>query len=194
MTPTAPFAFPGKILILFQPTDMIVRINPSLIFVGKNMFRLTASNLGNPHFIGILRTVQLLDKQFVAIRYKFHTWNIVVSRISRNINPGCCSAIHRYITHLYGRIGCSSLRIREMKNLRIQRIHIIDHIEYSSSFSITLPISYVLTIRTPTKTIPASKLFLIHPVECSIDYGFTAIRCQLLNRLRSEIFYINIIF
>ena len=145
-----------------------VRVQPCCICVGEDILRCRATDAGDPYFVRVLRTVHLLDEQFVASGDKLHTGNVVVSRIAGNLYPGCRSPGCRKIAHFDCRVRAACLRIREMQDGRVDGIHIIDDVEHPRSFCVALPVGDILSVRTPSETVAAGEFFFIHPVECTV--------------------------
>ena len=193
MAITTTFAFPSKILVTFQPMDIVVGFYPCLVCIRKDMNRIVFTNLGNPYLIGILLTIHLLDKQFVACRDELHARNIIVAGITRDINPCSSTTFYRYITHLYCRIGSTSLRIRETLDSRIDRIYIINNVKPTGTIGITLPISDELAVRTLTETVTTTEFFFVYPVECTVYNLFIAILSQLKNGTIRQCFHIDVV-
>ena len=175
MTPSAAFTFPGEKLVILQPQDVVVRIQPCGIFVGKDIFRCGAADSGDPYFVGILFPVQLLDEQFIAFRDKIHAGDVIVAGISGDIDPGSCSSFSRDVSYFYGRIGSTGFRIGKMLDGWIDGVYIIDNIEYTCPFRVALPVGYVLTVRTPAETVAAAEFFFIYPVERAVYNCLTSI-------------------
>ena len=157
------------------------------------MSRIGFANLGNPYLIGILLTVHLLDEQLVASRNELHARDVVVACVTRDIDPCSCTTISRYITHLYGRVGSTCLRIREAMDSRIDGIYIINNIEPTGTIGIALPISNVLAVRTPTETVTATELFFVHPVEGTVHNLLTTVLGYLNHRTVCNGFYIDVV-
>ena len=193
VAPSAPFAFPGEILVVFQPLDIIVRVQPCRIFVCKDILRGCAADLGDPYFVGILFPVQLLDEQLIAFGDEVHTRDIVVAGISGNVDPGRCSSCCRDVSDFYGRVGSSCFRIGEMKDSGIDGIDVVDDIEYAGSFRIALPVSDVFAVRTPAETVAATEFLFIYPVECTVYDGLASVAGQLGDFAGVYVFHIYII-
>ena len=193
VTITATFAFPSKILVTLQPMDVVVGFHPCLVGIGKDVNRMVVANLGNPYLVGILFAVHLLDKEFVAFRDELHARNVVVAGITRNVDPGSGTTISRYITHLYGRVGSTCLRIREALDGRVDGIHIIYNVEPASTIGIALPISDELAVRAPTETVTTIEFFFVYPVESTVYYLFVSILGYLNNRTIGQCLYIDVV-
>ena len=193
MAPSVAFALPGEPGVVLQPLDIVVRVQPCCICVGEDILRCRATDAGDPYFVRVLRTVHLLDEQFVASGDKLHTGNVVVSRIAGNLYPGCRSPGCRKIAHFDCRVRAACLRIREMQDGRVDGIHIIDDVEHSRSFCVALPVGDILSVRAPSETVAAGEFFFIHPVECTVHDRLAPVMGQLSDLAGSDIFYIYII-
>ena len=193
MAPSVAFAFPGKPGVVLQPLDIVVRVQPCSIGVGEDILRCSAADTGDPDFVRILRTVHLLDEQLVASGYKFHAGNVVVARITGNLDPGSRSSGCWKIAHFDRRVRTAGFRIREMQDCRVDGIHVIDDVEHSRSFRVALPVGDILSVRAPAETVAAGKFFFIHPVERTVHDRQVPVMGQLRDLAGSNIFYIYII-
>ena len=193
MTPAASFTLPCKVSIILQPGHLVVRFHPCGICFCQDILRSTASDGSNPHFVRILWTVHLLDKQIIAFRYKIHSHDIILTRITGQINPCSLSTGSCYVSHLNRRVRSSGLRIRETKDFRIKRIDIVDNVKPSGAFRIALPVGYVLAVGTPAETVTAGKFFFIHPVECTVHNRIASVAGQLYNLPVGNMLHIDIV-
>ena len=193
MAPSVAFALPGEPGVVLQPLNIVVRVQPCSIGVGKDVLRCGTADAGDPDFVRVLRTVHLLDEQLVASGDKLHTGNIVVPRITGNLDPGCCSPGYWKIAHFDRRVRAAGFRIREMQDGRVDGIHIIDDVEHTRSFRVALPVGDILSVRAPSETVAAGEFFFIHPVECTVHDRLAPVIGQLRDLAGSDIFYIYII-
>ena len=193
MAPSVAFALPGEPSIVLQPLDIVVRVQPCCICVGEDILRCRATDAGDPYFVRVLRTVHLLDKQFVASGDKLHTGNVVVSRIAGNLYPGCRSPGCRKIAHFDRRVRAACLRIREMQDGWVDGIHIIDDVEHPRSFCVALPVGDILSVRAPSETVAAGEFLLINPVESAVHDLLVTIVSKLFDIACGYILHIYII-
>jgi len=193
MAITAAFALPSEVLVVLQPMDVVVGFQPGCIRIGKDVGRLGTAYLDGPHLVGILRTVHLLDKEFIASGDELHTRDIMFTGITGNVHPSSGATFYRYITYLDGRIGGTCLRIRETLDGRVECIYVVDDVEPARTFRIALPIGNVFAVGAPTETVTATELFFIHPVEGTVYNQVTAIGCQRSHFAVSQVFGIDVV-
>ena len=193
VAPTVALAFPSEIFVILEPDDVVVRVEPSRIFVREDILRLGLTDGNDPDAVGILLAVHLLDKQFVAFGNEVHAGDVVVARVAGDIHPSRRASGSRDIADLHGRVGRARLRIGEMQDSRVEGIYIINNIEDACAFRVALPISDVFPIRTPAETVAASELFLIDPVESTIDNPCRTVVGKLRNLTGFHIFHIDVV-
>ena len=193
VTPSVAFAHPCKELAVLEPVDVVVGVEPCGIGVSEDVDRFGFANLDSPHAVGILLTVHLLDEEFVALRDEIHAWDVVVARISRDVYPCRRSAVGTDITHLDGGVCRSCLRVRETLYGRIERIDVVDDVEPSGAFGIALPVGNVLAVGTPSESVAAVELLLIHPVERTVDDEVATVGSELHHLAISYVLNIDVV-
>src|SRR4030095_5614275 len=182
MSPTVTLAGPEKTLAVVDPFNVATseaglvpvdiapgNVDPRIIFLSQHWMNLPGSRIAQHDHIRILQTVELLNDYFIGVSGPLHARKIVVTRVSRNIEPTRRTSGRRNHTDAGGRVSFPGLWIREGCGYRIERRCVVDERHLVHAFRVQLPVSNLLAVRAPTKTVAAEQLFFVYPIKCSID-------------------------
>src|SRR5690606_10330798 len=116
-------------------------------------------------FAVILLSIQLLQNQLLALGRPIHSRYVVLSIVSGDLHPHCFSIAYSYYAHPACRRTLAYFGILYRYGVGVNGIRGIYHVKITNGIGINLPERYGLTVWTPSETVPAVKLLLIHPVE-----------------------------
>ncbi len=92
MSPSVPFAGPGEKPVSLQPYQVVMHIQEGFVCFRKDVLKSHGLQVPDPHLVGILKPVQLLNDHLLRIWNHLHPDQVVISRIARNIKPLSCAS------------------------------------------------------------------------------------------------------
>src|ERR1041384_5525548 len=119
--------------------------------------------------IGVLQTIELLQRDFIGVRGPVHPGEVVIAWVAGHFEPRRRSTLRAYNSDSRSRILLTSLWILNRYDPWIKRICVVDQIKVTYAGRIELPVCNVISVRAPTPAIAQVQLFLIYPVKCSVD-------------------------
>ena len=207
MPPTISFTGPQEAFAVVNPFSIAAgqsslvpidvapgNVNPGIILFHQHWTYFAGANVAQHESVVVLQTIQLLNDDLVRIRGPFHARQVVVARVTGNIEPTSGAAGCGYHPDARGGICLARLRIREGSDDGIETGRIVNEQHFLHAVSVELPVSNVLTVGTPAEAVPAEQLFFIDPIEGAIHHISRAVSCQLRDlRIVAEAFNIDII-
>jgi hypothetical protein len=90
------------------------------------------------------------------------------ARIPRNLHPSWRAAIHPGHAYAHRRVLRARLGIRDVEDLGVQRVGIVDDCELLDAGQVELPKSQAAAVGRPAKSVTHVELFFIHPVGAAV--------------------------
>ena len=126
-------------------------------------------NVSEHDNVGVLQAVKLLDDDLIRTRGPFHSRQIVVARVAGNVEPERLAAGSANDPYLRRGIHLAGLGIRKRSDHWIESARIIHQVKLFDAFGIELPISDLLAVRAPAKTVATKQLFFVNPIKGAVD-------------------------
>src|SRR5919108_5976595 len=87
MPPSVAFTQPGELFSAIEPPLVIHHVDPGRIVVEEHPSRSAGTRIAEDNLVGVLQPIEPLNRDGLRIASPFHPCEIVVSRISRNLEP-----------------------------------------------------------------------------------------------------------
>src|SRR6185436_2629136 len=154
----------------FVPIDVAPSsVDPRFIFFSQNRMRLAGRGIRKEYSVCVLTAIELLDHHFGRASGPVHPRQIVVPRITGNIDPTSWTTIRVYNANASGRVCLTGFRIREGCCHWIKRAGVVDERHLLHTFGVELPVSDLFAVGTPAETITTEELFFVNPVERAVN-------------------------
>src|ERR1041384_4737414 len=178
------------------PIDVAPRgIVPRFVFLSQDRTRFAGGCVGKKHDVCVLAAIELLDHDFVGAGGPLHPRQIVVSRITGNIDPPRWTTVRVHNANTSGGVCLTGLRIWECCCNWIKRGGVVDQRHLLRAFGVELPVRDLFAVGTPAETVTTEELFLVHPVECAVDDVLRAVSRQLCDlRIARKVLDVDVVF
>ncbi len=155
---------------MVEPVLEVDRVQPRLIPLREHRAHGTRSGVAQHHAVGVLHTVQVLDRHGIGPPRPPHAGDVVVARVGIHGEPRRLSPVRRHDAHPRGRLRGAGLGVLDRYGVGVQRIGRVDEQEVAHARRVQLPKRETRPVRAPPEPVGAvpgseEELFLVHPVE-----------------------------
>ena len=169
MPPAVAFAQPQEASSLADPAPMIHHVDPGVVAFGEHQLRRSAPRVAAEDAIGVLQPVELLQQHGFGIRGPLHAWDVVVAGVAARVEPASVAARRIDDADTAGGVRLPGLRILVCRDLRIERIGVVDEAERRHAGGVELPIGDAFSVGAPAEAVTQIELLLVHPVRGAVD-------------------------
>src|SRR6185369_17720303 len=201
MPPAISLAGPKEAFSAIEPFDVAERepgfvpidvapcsVDPCFVFFSQDRMRFAGRGVGEKHGVCVLTTIKLLNHDFAGARGPVHARQIVVSRITGNIDPASWTTVRVYDADASGRVRLTGLRIRKSCRHWIKLGGVVDERHLLHAFRVELPVRDLFAVGPPAETVTAEELFFVNPIEGAVDDVLRAVVRELCDlRVAGEI-------
>ena len=124
--PAVSFAQPEELLIVVNPVDFVLLIDPGVVVIRQDGGDLAVVDIRQHDADRVLVPVELLENDLVGVARPFHEGDVVVARVAGNVQPARFSARGRDDADAAGGIGFADLGILDRVDAGIKRVGVID--------------------------------------------------------------------
>ena len=197
VTPAIALAQPQEPHPAVDPGHVFHDFYPRIITIREEDFGRAGDRVARDDVVGVLEAIQLLKKDATGIGGPLHAGDVMVPRIGVSVEPTRGTARGVDDADLAGGVGLADLGIREVGELRIKAVRIIDQREFTHARGIKLPIGDILAVRTPPQAITQAEFFFVHPIGGAINGVRAAIGgqrgdAQISQRLDVDVVLVNV--
>src|SRR5262249_9966951 len=111
----------------------------------------------------------------------------------RHVKPGDLLCRDSDYAGSSGGVYFARLRIGKRRDDRIESCGIVDELELLHSFAVQLPKRDVLSVRTPSPSVPAEQLFFVDPVKGAVYKMSRAVGRKLRDVIAAQILDIDVV-
>src|SRR6185503_19749879 len=121
-----------------------------------------------------------------------HARQIVVSCISRDIDPTSWTTVRIYNANASGGVRLTGFGIGEGCDHWIKRGGVVDQRHLLHAFGVELPVRNLFAVGTPAKAVTTEEFFFVNPVERAVDDVLRTVTGELCDlRIGGKILHVD---
>ncbi len=176
--PAVALAQPQEGAAAIDPRHFLDDVDPRLRFVAEHALHRAGLDVGGQEVVAVLLAIELLDRDGVRID-PADAREIGVARIALGLDPRRRAALGADHADARRRVRRAGLRIRNLRDHRIQRVGVVDQREDADAGAVELPVDDRLAVGTEAEAVANAELLLVDPVRRAVDDRFRSVGRQL---------------
>jgi hypothetical protein len=195
VVPPVAVAHPGEALAVVQPDDVVHHVHPGAVLLQQDRPHLPRLRVAQHHLVAILQPVQPLEDDLGRRGRPIHPGDVVVPRITRDLQPAHGPAGGAHDADARGGVGLAHLRILNRDDLGVERVGVVDQMEVLHRVCIELPEGDPAPVRAPAPAVGVvvHQLLFVHPVEGAVDERAGAVGGERGDGAAGEVLHVQVV-